>query len=74
MCEKNESVKDKNKQINSQLLNLEMKVTCVVCQTNIRNVIFEPCHHLATCISCSKKLDKCPLCRKNLKNKIRIFS
>lgn len=57
--------------------NLETKIRCVVCQTNVRNIVFRPCNHLATCISCFKNplLDKkCPLCRNRFQDAIRIFS
>ena len=63
-----------NKTLFNNIKNLEIKVTCVVCQTNMRNVVFVPCNHLATCISCSKSLSKtCPLCRGQFTSKNRIF-
>jgi hypothetical protein len=54
---------------------LESKVTCVVCQTNFRNIVILPCNHLATCITCCKNplLTKCPICRKEITDTIRIF-
>jgi hypothetical protein len=68
-----EEVKDKN--VLKIIKELEIKITCVVCQSNMRNVIFIPCNHLATCIACSKSplLKTCPLCRSTYTTKSRIF-
>lgn len=74
-CEKNSDIKKENLKVQMNVKDLETKITCVVCQSNTRNVIFRPCNHLATCISCSKNplLKKCPLCRKVFETKIRVF-
>ena len=68
-----EEIKDKN--VLKIIKELEIKITCVVCQSNMRNVIFTPCNHLATCIACSKSplLKTCPLCRSTYTAKSRIF-
>jgi hypothetical protein len=68
-----ENIKDKN--ICKILKELEIKITCVICQSNMRNVVFNPCNHLATCITCSKSplLKTCPLCRSSYTSKSRIF-
>lgn len=31
---------------------------CVVCRTNARDTLFEPCHHLVCCRACTKELAK----------------
>jgi hypothetical protein len=57
--------------------NLQIKTTCVICQTNVRNIVFAPCNHLVACIKCSKDPnmgDKCPLCRKQFTSITRVFS
>jgi hypothetical protein len=61
--------------IKETLKELEIKITCVVCQSNMRNVVFNPCNHLVTCIKCSKcpLLETCPLCRSVFTSKTRIF-
>ncbi len=42
------------------------RMTCVVCMVNTKNVMFEPCGHIASCETCSLQLQrqKCPMCRK----------
>lgn len=57
--------------LSSKLSRLQLKtetlakdLTCVVCYVNKRAITFLDCGHLATCIECSKKLNKtCPVCR-----------
>jgi hypothetical protein len=75
VCQKNNDIIKENLKVKNNLQDLETKITCVVCQSNVRNVIFKPCHHLATCISCSKNsmLNFCPLCRKKFESAIRVF-
>jgi len=75
ICQKNKTAIRKNLKVKESIHNIETKVTCVVCLTHMRNVVFSPCNHLATCITCSKNpsLDKCPLCRKKFERTTRIF-
>ena len=76
VCQKNNDIIKENLKVKNNLQDLETKITCVVCQSNVRNVIFNPCNHLATCISCSKNPmlnKKCPLCRKKFENTTRVF-
>jgi len=41
--------------------------TCVICLTDIRNVLLLPCRHLCLCGSCAENLkfqsSNCPICR-----------
>ena len=41
--------------------------TCVICLTDIRNVLLLPCRHLCLCGSCAENLKfqsaNCPICR-----------
>ena len=75
-CQENKKTIEDNLKVKTNLQDLETKITCVICRSNMRNVIFNPCNHLATCITCSKNRllgDKCPLCRKVFENTTRIF-
>lgn len=75
-CQENRKINEENLKVKNNLKDIENKITCVVCHSNMRNVIFNPCSHLATCISCSKNPllgNKCPLCRKTFQNTARIF-
>lgn len=44
---------------------------CVICLTNPRDTIMDPCMHLCICQDCSKhlmekRMRKCPICRKSV--------
>lgn len=76
-CQKNIEIEKENLKVKTNIHDLESKISCVVCQNNVRNVIFSPCNHLATCITCSKNPllnKKCPLCRKEFETTTRVFS
>ena len=47
--------------------------SCVVCLTEKRSHVFLPCAHLASCLECSLQLNKCPICRTDVKAKVKIF-
>ena len=77
ICQKNKEIEKENLKVKTTIHDLENKISCVVCQSNVRNVVFSPCNHLATCITCSKNPllnKKCPLCRKVFETTTRIFS
>jgi hypothetical protein len=76
ICQKNNNIIEENLKVQLNVRDLEARITCVICRCNVRNVIFIPCSHLATCITCSKNplLDKrCPLCRKVYMYTNRVF-
>ena len=50
------------------------ELICIICAENKRKIIILPCRHSHTCIKCSKKLDKCPVCRSSIQNKIQYIN
>jgi hypothetical protein len=69
-----EGVSDK---VKTDVKNLMIRNTCVICHINVRNIVFTPCNHLVACTTCSRNAnmgDKCPLCRKRFTSTIRVFS
>lgn len=38
--------------------------SCKICLNAEADSIFLPCRHIATCLKCANKLDKCPICRR----------
>jgi len=46
---------------------------CLVCTTTERQVLFQPCGHLATCIGCSFQLRECCCCRMYIKQRLRVY-
>lgn len=45
---------------------------CCVCLSTNPEVIFVPCAHLCSCMECGQQLSKCPLCRRQITNRINI--
>jgi len=43
---------------------------CAICMTNEKCMIIVPCGHYYTCIECTKKINKCPICRINFTKSI----
>ena len=48
--------------------------TCSICLTNVPKVFFIPCQHLVSCISCSKDLQTCPMCRGKINQRLIAFT
>ena len=49
------------------------ELQCVVCFDENKNIVFVPCHHLCCCEDCGATLQKCPLCRKGISDRVKIF-
>lgn len=47
---------------------------CIICYDNKTNIMFEPCNHHVVCSDCSKNVNKCPICRKDILKKTVTFS
>uniref|UniRef100_A0A8C2TXI7 Leucine rich repeat and sterile alpha motif containing 1 n=1 Tax=Coturnix japonica TaxID=93934 RepID=A0A8C2TXI7_COTJA len=51
----------------------EKKSECVVCMEQEAQMIFLPCGHVCCCQTCCKRLQTCPLCRRDIAQHVRIF-
>ncbi|XP_007420646.1 E3 ubiquitin-protein ligase LRSAM1 [Python bivittatus] len=51
----------------------EQHCECVVCMELEAQVVFLNCGHVCCCQSCSEALHSCPLCRKEIVQRIRLF-
>ena len=47
--------------------------TCCVCLSKPLQVVLIPCGHACLCRRCSRKLDKCPLCRLDIQATQRFY-
>lgn len=58
----------------NEVENLRKRVTCVICDTNRREIVFIPCGHLALCCSCDKenKSAICVICKKLVTDRKRV--
>lgn len=50
----------------------DMKL-CKICMDNELCMTFLPCGHLATCEDCARSVKECPICRKEISQKVKIF-
>lgn len=46
---------------------------CAVCRHANRNTLLVPCHHLALCDGCAAKLAACPICRRSVQSRVRVY-
>lgn len=46
---------------------------CKICMDNEIGVVFLPCGHLTTCVTCAPSLKDCPVCRSTIKATVRTF-
>src|SRR5277367_248812 len=46
---------------------------CKICLDMEREITFLPCAHLITCIACAYTLTFCPICRKDIKQRLRTY-
>ncbi|KAM6372469.1 E3 ubiquitin-protein ligase LRSAM1 isoform 1-T2 [Pluvialis apricaria] len=51
----------------------EKKSECVVCMEQETQMVFLPCGHVCCCQTCCEQLHTCPLCRKDITQRIRVF-
>lgn len=49
---------------------LRMEMECAVCMERKTEVVFLTCGHACSCRHCSGQLDKCPMCRKNISQRL----
>jgi hypothetical protein len=55
------------------------KDMCILCMEKPRNMAMQPCGHLCCCVDCSSTLraqtnPKCPVCRGEFKDAVRVFT
>ena len=39
---------------------------CVTCETRRPVVVFLPCSHVITCVTCADEMEQCALCQRNI--------
>ena len=71
----NDNLKEQNKKdinnVNDGEENDNMK--CVICLENDKSYLFMPCKHVCCCEKCSKEINQCPICRKNIESSFKIY-
>jgi hypothetical protein len=54
-------------------LEKDSKTRCKICMEEDIQTAFVPCGHAATCWKCNTKVGKCPVCRADIHQRIRIY-
>lgn len=48
-------------------------VECKICMSEEVGVVFLPCGHLLSCVFCAPAISQCPLCRVEIRGRVRTF-
>lgn len=64
-----------------KMISLAEELLCAICKNNRRQIMLEPCRHIAYCISCWEVYEKfryprdvtCPICSREVEEIIRVF-
>jgi len=46
---------------------------CCKCLDCYSDTLFQPCGHVCVCETCSEEFTRCPICRKNIESKQKLF-
>lgn len=46
---------------------------CTICYEHELDTLIQPCNHLCICSHCSPNIRKCPICRGEIQNKVKVF-
>lgn len=46
---------------------------CVICLTEKKDIMNEPCRHICLCHNCEKGINECPMCRSHISAKKKVF-
>jgi len=46
---------------------------CVVCLEIKKEYVFVPCGHFCCCATCTQTISQCPMCRKNIEQKVKVY-
>ncbi|XP_062570422.1 putative inhibitor of apoptosis [Saccostrea cucullata] len=69
--ESGESNKQELKALVSEYQELKEQTRCKICLEEDATVVFLPCGHMCTCVSCSPAMRKCPICRTFVKGTVK---
>ena len=50
------------------------EITCKICLTERSKILFQPCGHFCCCLQCANKVNKCPICRATITERIRAYT
>jgi hypothetical protein len=65
VCESDSNIQSKEEECSDYV--------CTVCLSNKLEVLYQPCRHVASCITCALNLKDCPMCRTKIESFIHVF-
>ena len=71
--EEQESIEEPTSSGQTELKQLVESRKCKVCHKEDACMVFVPCGHLACCVECGNKVNRCPACRSFIKERIRSY-
>jgi len=60
--------------LKDQLQQLQEQKLCKICMDAEINTVFLPCGHMVACLTCTKDIKQCPVCRQEISQTVRTFS
>ena len=60
----------KEKQMSSATQNQR---NCIICFSQEIEIVLVPCLHLCSCDACSKAINECPVCRKPIQSRVKVY-
>ena len=69
---------EENYKLESQSLQKPLRETsdercCKICMEQTMNCLYLSCKHVCSCMQCSEKLEKCPVCRQSISKRVKII-
>jgi hypothetical protein len=46
---------------------------CKICMENPMDCVYFDCKHICSCMKCAEKLDKCPICREIITQRLKVI-
>jgi hypothetical protein len=62
-----------SKELETRFKELQQSRTCKICLDEDINVVFLPCGHLVCCTVCAPALNRCPICRANIREVVKTY-
>ena len=56
-----------------EIRRLQEERMCKVCGNEQASVVLIPCGHIACCVGCAENASTCPICRLQVREKVRSF-